>query len=188
MKTGLFFGSFNPIHIGHLIIANHFAQYAGLEHIWFVVSPQNPLKKTKDLLDQNHRLNMVKLAIENNPALVASNVEFYLPAPSYTIHTLHHLETVYPKNKWVMIMGGDTVETLPEWKDYETLIEKYDMLVYPRPNHNLDPASFPKRIKVVNDVPVMEISATYIRRAIRDKKNCRYLLPEAVHQYIMRNE
>ena len=85
-------------------------------------------------------------------------------------------------------MGGDTVETLPEWKDYETLIEKYDMLVYPRPNHTLDPATFPKRIKVVNDVPVMEISATYIRHAIRDKKNCRYLLPEAVHQYIMRNE
>ncbi len=187
MKTGLFFGSFNPIHTGHLIIANHFAQGLDLQQVWFVVSPQNPLKKSEDLLDQDHRLNMVKLAIENNDYLKSCDVEFYLPKPSYTIDTLRHLEIKYPSNTWVLIMGADTVETLPKWKDYLKIVDQYEILIYPRPFYDASQASVYPNLKLISDVPLIEISATYIRTAIRAGKNCRYLLPEKVYEYIMRN-
>jgi len=187
VKTGLFFGSFNPVHIGHLIIANQFAQNAGLDQVWFVVSPQNPLKDSRELLDQQHRLNMVQLAINDNPALKACDIEFHLPRPSYTIDTLHELNQHYPENTWALIMGADTVDTLPKWKNYEELVSKYEMLVYPRPNYPIDEARLPPGIKLINDVPVIDISATYTRTAIKSGKNCRYLLPEKVYEYIMVN-
>ena len=185
MKIGLFFGSFNPIHIGHLIIANHFAQNGGLDQVWFVVSPQNPLKDSSELLDQQHRLNLVQLAIENNSALQSCDVEFHLPKPSYTIDTLHELKNQYVENDWVLIMGADTVDTLPKWKNYEELVSNYEMVVYPRPNYPLDPSKLPAGIKLIHDVPVIDISATYTRTAIKAGKNCRYLLPEKVYEYIM---
>ena len=187
MKIGLFFGSFNPIHIGHLIVANHFAQNSGLDQVWFTVSPQNPLKDSSELLDEQHRLNMVELAIENNASLKASDIEFNLPKPSYTIDTLHELKNKFPENTWVLIMGADTVETLPKWKNYEELVSGYEMLVYPRPNYPLDYKTLPDGIKLIHDVPVIDISATYTRTAIKSGKNCRYLLPEKVYDYIIRN-
>ena len=187
MKTGLFFGSFNPIHTGHLIIANYFAQGLDLQQVWFVVSPQNPLKNSEDLLDQEHRLNMVKLAIENNAYLKACDEEFYLPKPSYTIDTLNHLEIKYPANQWVLIMGADTVATLPQWKDYRKIADQYEILIYPRPFYSMKEISMFPGMKLIKEVPLIEISATYIRTAIRAGKNCRYLLPEKVYEYIMRN-
>ena len=167
MKTGLFFGSFDPIHIGHLIIANHFAQNAGLDQVWFVVSPQNPLKDSRELLDQQHRLNMVQLAIENNTSLQACDIEFHLPKPSYTIDTLHELKNKFPENTWVLIMGADTVDTLPKWKNYEELVSDYEMVVYPRPNYPIDPSKLSPGIKLIHDVPVIDISATYTRTVIK---------------------
>ncbi len=187
MKIGLFFGSFNPIHTGHLIIANHFAQGLDLQQVWFVVSPQNPLKKSEDLLDQEHRLKMVELAIENNDNLKSSDIEFHLPKPSYTIDTLNNLREKYPDHEWVLIMGADSVGTLPMWKEYEKLISDFEILVYPRPFYTIsEPSLFPN-MKLINNVPLIEISATYIRTAIKAGKNCRYLLPESVYGYIMKN-
>lgn len=184
MKTGLFFGSFNPIHVGHLIIANHLAQFTDLDQVWFVVTPQNPLKNKKDLLNQNLRLEMVQIATEYDPKLKTSNIEFQLPKPSYTINTLLHLEEKYPDRTWVLIMGADTVETLPKWKNYETLINNYEIYVYPRPYYEIDESSLNPNIKLIKDVPLMEISASYIRKLIKEKKNSRYLLPESVYKYI----
>jgi len=188
LKTGLFFGSFNPIHTGHLIIANHFAQNEGLDQVWFVVSPQNPFKDTSDLLDQEHRLKMVQIAIEGNAALSVSDIEFQLPSPSYTIDTLRKFEEVYPDNTLVLIMGADTAETLPKWKNYEKLVSNYEILVYPRPNYRLDARLLPPGIKLIHDVPVIDISATYTRTAIKAGKNCRYLLPDKVYRYIIEKE
>lgn len=185
MKIGLFFGSFNPIHIGHLIVANHFAQNAGLDQVWFTVSPQNPLKDSRELLDEQHRLNMVELAIENNASLKGCDIEFHLSKPSYTIDTLHELKKQFPENTWVLIMGADTVETLPKWKNHEELLSGYEILVYPRPNYPLDHSKLPGNIKLIHDVPVIDISATYTRIAIKSGKNCRYLLPEKVYEYII---
>lgn len=184
MKTGLFFGSFNPIHVGHLIIANHLAQFTDLDQVWFVVTPQNPLKDKKDLLNQNLRLEMVQIATEYDPKLKTSNIEFQLPKPSYTINTLLHLEEKYPDRTWVLIMGADTVETLPKWKNYETLINNYEIYVYPRPYYEIDESSLHSNIKLIKDVPLMEISASYIRKLIKERKNSRYLLPESVYKYI----
>jgi nicotinate-nucleotide adenylyltransferase len=184
VKTGLFFGSFNPVHVGHLIIANHLAQYTDLKQVWFVVTPQNPLKNKKDLLNQNLRLEMVQLATEDDSKLRTCDIEFHLPKPSYTINTLLHLEEKYPERTWVLIMGADTVETLPKWRNYETLLNNYEIYVYPRPYYEVDETKLAPNIKLIKDVPIMEISASYIRKIIKEQKNSRYLLPEKVYKYI----
>jgi nicotinate-nucleotide adenylyltransferase len=183
-KTGLFFGSFNPIHVGHLIIGSHLAHYTDLSQVWYVVSPQNPLKEKKELLKQNLRLEMVQLATEDDPKLRTSDIEFHLSQPSYTINTLLHLEEKYPDRKWVLIMGADNVATLPKWKNYETLISNYEIYVYPRPYYEIDEASLAPNIKLIKDVPLMEISASYIRRAIRERTNARFFLPDKVFEFI----
>lgn len=184
LKTGLFFGSFNPIHVGHLIIGSHLAYNTDLEQVWYVVSPQNPLKDKKELLRQNLRLEMVQLATEDDPRLKTSDIEFHLPTPSYTINTLMHLEEKYPGRKWVLIMGADTVETLPKWKNYEVLMANYEIYVYPRPYYEIDESKLPENIKLIKDVPLMEISASYIRRALRERRNGRYFLPAKVYDFI----
>ncbi|MBK8888105.1 MAG: nicotinate-nucleotide adenylyltransferase [Saprospiraceae bacterium] len=184
MKTGLFFGSFNPVHIGHMIIANHMIQYTDLKEIWMVVSPHNPLKSKASLAKDSDRLHLVQLAIDDNPHIKASNIEFSLPVPSYTIDTLIHLQEKYPKREFCLIMGGDNVESLPKWKNYELLLQNYDIYVYERPGYNTTLAEDNPRIKIVKDVPMMDISATFIRNAIRDKKSIQYLVPEKVFDYL----
>jgi len=184
MKTGLFFGSFNPVHIGHMIIANHMIQYTDLKEIWMVVSPHNPLKSKASLAKDSDRLHLVQLAIDDNPHIKASNIEFSLPVPSYTIDTLIHLQEKYPKREFCLIMGGDSVESLPKWKNYELLLQNYDIYVYERPGYNTTLAADYPRIKIVKDVPMMDISATFIRNAIRDKKSIQYLVPEKVFDYL----
>ena len=184
MKTGLFFGSFNPVHVGHMIIANHMIQYTDLKEIWMVVSPHNPLKSKASLAKDSDRLHLVQLAIDDNPHIKASNIEFSLPVPSYTIDTLIHLQEKYPKREFCLIMGGDNVESLPKWKNYELLLQNYDIYVYERPGYNTTLAEDNPRIKIVKDVPMMDISATFIRNAIRDKKSIQYLVPEKVFDYL----
>lgn len=184
MKTGLFFGSFNPVHIGHMIIANHMIQYTDLKEVWMVVSPHNPLKSKASLAKDSDRLHLVQLAIDDNPHIKASNIEFSLPVPSYTIDTLIHLQEKYPKREFCLIMGGDSVESLPKWKNYELLLQNYDIYVYERPGYNTTLAADYPRIKIVKDVPMMDISATFIRNAIRDKKSIQYLVPEKVFDYL----
>ena len=184
MKTGLFFGSFNPVHIGHMIIANHMIQYTDLKEVWMVVSPHNPLKSKASLAKDSDRLHLVQLAIDDNPHIKASNIEFSLPVPSYTIDTLIHLQEKYPKREFCLIMGGDSVESLPKWKNYELLLQNYDIYVYERPGYNTTLAEDNPRIKIVKDVPMMDISATFIRNAIRDKKSIQYLVPEKVFDYL----
>ncbi len=184
MKTGLFFGSFNPVHVGHMIIANHMIQYTDLNEIWMVVSPHNPLKSKASLAKDSDRLHLVQLAIDDNPHIKASNIEFSLPVPSYTIDTLTHLQEKYPKREFCLIMGGDSVESLPKWKNYELLLQNYDIYVYERPGYNTTLAADYPRIKIVKDVPMMDISATFIRNAIRNKKSIQYLVPEKVFDYL----
>lgn len=183
MKTGLFFGSFNPIHVGHMVLANYFLEFTDLDRIWFVVSPQNPFKEKKSLLAEHHRLQLVRLAVEDNPKMKASDIEFKLPQPSYTIHTLVYLQEKYPDNKFVLIMGADNLENLHKWKNYEQILNQYEIYVYPRKEANTNSTINHKNVKKV-DAPIIEISSTFIREAIKDKKDVRYFLSAAVWNYI----
>ncbi|ADX67633.1 MULTISPECIES: nicotinate (nicotinamide) nucleotide adenylyltransferase [Weeksella] len=181
MKVGLFFGSFNPIHIGHLIIANHFQQFSDLEQVWFVVSPQNPFKEKKSLANEYNRLEMVELAIQDYPNLRACSDEFHLPRPSYTIDTLTHLKEKYPRYDFSLIMGSDVLISLPKWKNADILLRDYSMYVYPRPGEIL--ADFDAKITIV-EAPLMEISSTFIRNAVKHNKNIKPMLPPKVWEYL----
>lgn len=183
MKVGLFFGSFNPVHTGHLVLANYMLEYTDLERIWFVVSPHNPLKKKSTLLDEKQRLLMVNLAIGDNIKLKASNIEFNLPQPSYTIVTLTYLKEKYPQHEFVLIMGADNLENFPKWKNYEEILKHHQLYIYPRPESDGGKLKDHPQIKLIN-APLMEISSTAIRQAIKEKKDMRYFMPEAVWQYI----
>ena len=184
-KIGLYFGTFNPIHIGHLTIANHMVEYSDLDEIWMIVTPHNPFKNKSSLLDNHHRLEMVYKATENYPKIIPSDIEFKLPQPNYTINTLVHLEERYPNKSFSLIMGEDNLKSLHKWKNYETILENYNVYVYPRISENKIPEQFlnnPKIIKVA--APIMEISSTFIRNAIKHNKNCSPLLPQKVLEYI----
>jgi nicotinate-nucleotide adenylyltransferase len=183
-KIGLFFGSFNPIHVGHLIIANHILEFTDLERIWFIVSPCNPLKNKDSLLDEKQRLYMVKLAIDSNPNFKASDVEFKLSVPSYTIKTLAYLTDEYPKYDFSLIMGSDNLQNFKKWKNYETILELYSIYVYPRPDTDIEEWLDCSNIHLVDNVPVMEMSASHIRKMIKEKKSIQYLVPEKVRKYI----
>lgn len=183
MKIGLFFGSFNPVHIGHLIIANYMATQTDLDKVWMVVSPQNPLKPKKTLARDYDRLHMVRLGIGDNPKIEASNVEFHLPIPSYTVDTLAHLKEKYPGKEFALIMGGDNIATLNQWKNYEVLLENYDIYVYRRPGAPAGPFDEHPRVRFF-DAPLMDISATYIRDCLKKGHSARYLLPDAVWEYL----
>lgn len=183
MKVGLFFGSFNPVHTGHLVLANYMLEYTDLERIWFVVSPHNPLKKKSTLLDEKQRLQMVDLAIGDNIKLKASNIEFNLPQPSYTIVTLTYLKEKYPQHEFVLIMGADNLGNFHKWKNYEEILKHHQLYIYPRPESDGGKLKDHPQIKLIN-APLMEISSTAIRQAIKEKKDMRYFMPEAVWQYI----
>ncbi len=182
-KTGLFFGSFNPIHVGHLIVASEIVENSPLDHLWFVISPQSPFKKKKNLLKDHHRLNLVKEAIKDDARFRASDVEFTLPKPGYTIHTLTVLDEKYPGRTFALIMGTDNLSTLHKWKNYREILERYPIYVYPRPGYDPGNLSQHPAIKLV-DAPLMEISAKMIREGIRQGKDMRYLLDEGVYDYI----
>ena len=198
MKIGLYFGTFNPIHVGHLIIANHMAEHTDLDQIWMVVTPHNPLKKKSTLLDDYHRLHMVHLATDTYTKIKPSDIEFKLPQPNYTITTLLHLQEKYPENEFALIMGEDNLKSLHKWKNYEAILEHYSIYVYPRIEaiennqktidtgaENTSFANHPK-IKII-DAPVVEISATFIRNSIKKGKNIRPLLPHNVWEYLDHN-
>lgn len=182
MKVGLYFGSFNPIHTGHLIIANHIANHTEIEEVWFIVSPQNPFKNTASLLNEQHRLSLVKIAIDGEKKLKASNVEFKLPRPSYTADTLIYLCEKYPKNIFSIIMGSDGFQNIEKWKNYKYIINNYNILIYLRPSFEIK-STLPKNIKIV-DAPLLEISSTLIRKNIKENKSIRYLVPDEVMEEI----
>lgn len=183
MKIGLFFGSFNPVHIGHLIIANYMATQTDLDKVWLVVSPQNPLKPKKTLARDYDRLHLVRLGIGDNPRLQASNVEFDLPKPSYTVDTLAFLKEKYPERNFALIMGGDNLASLHLWKNYEQILANYDIYVYKRPAVDLGALATHPRVRIC-EAPLLDISATYIRDCLRNGKSVRYLVPEAVWEYL----
>ena len=185
MKIGLYFGSFNPVHNGHLIIANYVVQNSALDQVWFVISPQNPLKKSNSLLNEYHRLHLVQIAIEDEPSLRASDIEFRLPKPSYTIDTLTYLQEKYPAHEFSVIMGSDSYQNLPSWKNYQQLLKNYDIIVYERPGYNA-PVYEGSQTTLLK-APLLEISSTYIRKIIREGKSIRYLVPEKVLVEIEQN-
>ncbi|RBN49865.1 nicotinate (nicotinamide) nucleotide adenylyltransferase [Flavobacterium psychrolimnae] len=188
MKIGLYFGTFNPIHVGHLIIANHMAEHSDLDQIWMVVTPHNPLKKKNTLLDDYHRLQMVHLATEDFPKIKPSDIEFKLSQPNYTINTLVHLEEKYPKYEFSLIMGEDNLKSLHKWKNYEVILENHDIYVYPRIAIETENILFKDHPKIhMIDAPVVEISSTFIRDNIKKGKNVQPLLPAKVWEYIDHN-
>ena len=185
MKIGLFFGSFNPVHHGHLIIANHIAMTTNLDEVWFVVSPQNPFKKAGTLLNENHRYHLLQLAIEGEKKLRVSNIEFKLPKPSYTVNTLAYLQEKYPTHTFSLIMGSDGFQNLDKWKNAEVIIQHYPITIYKRPGFeitNTHGASI-----TITDAPLLEISSTHIRYLIRKGLSIRYLVPDVVKEEIENN-
>ena len=184
-KIGLFFGSFNPIHIGHWILANYIVEYTDLDELWFVVSPQNPLKSKKSLLHDHDRYDMVEMAIKNYPKMRVSDIEFSMPRPSYTIDSLTYLRERYPEYTFGLIMGEDNLVSLPKWKNYETLIKNHQIIVYPRVlSQDADKEIITHENICKINAPIIELSATEIRKMIREKKNVRPMLPPEVFEYI----
>ena len=186
-KVGLYFGSFNPIHIGHLVIANYMASQTDLDEVWLVVSPQNPLKEKSTLANDYDRLHLVQLAVEDNPRLSASDIEFGLPKPSYTIDTLTYLREKHPTINFTLIMGGDNLLTLPRWKNYELLLRDYRIYVYLRPEYELGELADHDSVSLFSEVPQMHISSSYIRRCMAKGESIRYLVSEPVFQYLEDN-
>ena len=182
MKTGLFFGSFNPVHTGHMIIANFMATQTDLDQVWLVVSPHNPLKNKNALANDFTRLHLVNLAIGNNPRLSASNIEFSLPRPSYTIDTLACLKEKYPGREFVLIMGGDSLATLHKWKNHEILLRDYQIYLYKRPRTEDGPFANHPNVRHF-EAPMIDISATYIRQCLLKGKSVQYLVPDDVFEY-----
>jgi nicotinate-nucleotide adenylyltransferase len=182
-KTGLFFGSFNPVHVGHLIIANYMATQTNLRQVWFVVSPHNPLKPKESLARDYDRLHLVRLAIGDNPLLRASDIEFGLPKPSYTIDTLTHLREKYPNREFALIMGSDNLDTLHKWKNYELILRDYHLYVYQRPDTPTPELAEHPHVRLF-DAPMMYISASYIRNCLQFGKSIQYLVPDAVYKYL----
>lgn len=183
MKVGLFFGSFNPIHTGHMIIASVIYESTDLDRIWFIVSPQNPFKKNNNLLSEHDRLDLVREAIHDDYHFHASNVEFSMPRPSYTIDTLTYLSEQYPDYDFKLIIGEDNLASFPKWKNHEVILERYGLLVYPRPNAQpTELADHPSVVKI--EAPEMDISATLLRKMIRENRSIKYLVPEGVRELI----
>ncbi len=191
MKIGLYFGTFNPIHVGHLIIANHLAEYSDLEQIWMVVTPHNPHKQKNTLQDDYQRLHLVRLATEEYSKIKPSDIEFKLPQPNYTVNTLAHLKDNYPQHEFSLIMGEDNLKSLHKWKNHEYILENHDIYIYPRVTETIELEagsvlqSHPRIHKV--DAPIVEISSTFIRENIKNKKNIRPLLSEKVWEYVDHN-
>ncbi len=185
MKIGLYFGTFNPIHVGHLIIANHLAEHSDLDQIWMIITPHNPFKEKKTLLDDYQRLHLVNLATEDYPKIKPSDFEFKLPQPNYTVNTLAHLQDKFPQHKFSLIIGEDNLKNLHKWKNYETILENHEVYVYPRISSDLENIQFKNHPKIhIVNAPIVEISSTFIRENIKNRKNVQPLLPNKVWEYI----
>lgn len=185
MKIGLFFGTFNPIHIGHLIIANYTAEFSDLDQVWFVITPMSPFKQKKSMLDNLHRLAIANVAVEDYPNLKTSDIEFKLPQPNYTINTLIHIEEKYPEHQFCLIMGEDNLKGFHKWKNYETILNNYQLYVYPRISDGVVESEFLKHPHVHRvEAPIVQISSTFIRKSIKNKKDIRAMLPANVWNYI----
>ena len=197
MKIGLYFGTFNPIHVGHLVIANYMAEFTNLEQVWLVVTPHNPLKDKSSLLNDRNRFALVQEAIFENSKLKASDVEFQLPKPSYTVTTLTYLQEKYPIHEFSLIMGEDNLRSLHKWYNHDVILQKHKIYVYPRvlttqeedevkviSNHLLNDYRSHKNVIICDDAPVMKVSSSFIREAIKNGKDVRYLLTEPVYKYI----
>ncbi|MDK2978810.1 MAG: nicotinate-nucleotide adenylyltransferase [Bacteroidales bacterium] len=186
MNTGLFFGSFNPIHIGHLAISNYMVEWGGLDEIWLIVSPQNPLKKEETLLDETQRLKMVQLALPDDSKIKPSAVEFNLPKPSYTIDTLNYLSNKYPDNQFKIIVGTDNFKSFHQWKNYKEILANYDILIYPRAGYDIGEYKNYPNVSLIN-APLIEISSSFIRKSLQNDKNVQYFLPCGIYDYIKTN-
>jgi len=182
MNVGLFFGSFNPFHIGHMAIASYIVEYTNLDQVWFVVSPQNPLKKKSSLLDQYHRLQIIRAEINDIDNLIASDIEFSLSQPSYTIDTLAYLIGKYQGYKFSLIMGADNINSISKWKNYMQIVSHHPIIVYPRPNINYK--EIYKNVTYLKDAPIIDVSSSFIRRSIKNKKKVSFLVPEKAWSYI----
>lgn len=188
MKIGLYFGTFNPIHVGHLIIANHLAEHSDLEQIWMVVTPHNPLKQKNTLLDDYQRLHLVRLATEEYPKIKPSDIEFKLPQPNYTVNTLAHLMEKYPQHEFSLIMGEDNLKSFHKWKNYDYILQNHDIYIYPRISQEAENLEFKNHPRIhLIEAPIVEISSTFIRDGIKSKKNIRPLLPHSVWEYVDHN-
>lgn len=184
-KIGLYFGTYNPIHVGHLTIANYMVEYTDLDEIWMVVTPHNPHKKKSSLLDNHHRIVMVDIALENYPKIKSSKIEFDLPQPNYTVNTLAVLEEKYPEANFCLIMGEDNLKSFHKWKNYEVILDRYQMYVYPRISEGAVETQFDNHPKITKvNAPIMELSSTFIRKAIKAGRNIKPMLPDAVWSYI----
>lgn len=187
MNIGVFSGSFNPVHVGHLILANYIVEFTEIEEVWFVVSPQNPFKEEAELLDEHIRLQMVEIALEDYTKLKASDFELLMPKPSYTIDTLNALKEKYPEHNFTLIIGADNWSYFENWKEHDKILANHNLKVYPRLGYRI---SIPNKLKAkveALDSPIIEISSTFIRESIKAKKNVRPFLPENVHEYIIEN-
>ncbi len=184
-KIGLYFGTFNPIHIGHLILANHFAETTDLDEVWFVVTPQNPMKRKDSILDNHHRLELVYKATYDYPKLLPSDIEFGLPMPNYTINSLTYIEEKHPDKQFVLLMGEDNLVSFPKWKNYELILDRYELYVYPRKTDRTIPKPFQNNPKInLIDAPQIELSSSAIRKAIKMNQNIRPLLPPESWLYL----
>ncbi|MDO7541427.1 MAG: nicotinate (nicotinamide) nucleotide adenylyltransferase [Flavobacteriaceae bacterium] len=184
-KIGLYFGTFNPIHIGHLILANHFAETTDLDEVWLVVTPQNPMKRKDSILDNHHRLELVYKATYDYPKLRPSDIEFGLPMPNYTINSLTHIEEKHPDKQFVLLMGEDNLVSFPKWKNYELILERYELYVYPRKTDRTIPKQFQNNPKInLIDAPQIELSSSAIRKSIKANQNIRPLLPPESWLYL----
>lgn len=182
-KIGLFFGSFNPIHIGHMVIASWFVEFTDMDMVWFVVSPQNPLKEKKSLLADHHRLALVRIALEDDARFQVSDIEFKIPKPSYTIDTLTYLEEKYPDKEFTLLIGSDQLPTFDKWKNPDRLLELYSVYVYARSGYRNSKYDHHPKVKIF-ETPLMNISSTFIRQAIHEKRDVRYMLPLKVWEYM----
>jgi len=180
-KIALFFGSFNPIHIGHLALANHIAEFGGVDEVRFIVSPQNPFKRNLSLMDDEIRLSWVKQAIDDYPRFSVSDVEFSMPKPSYTSDTLERLSSMEPGNKFVLVMGGDNIASFAGWRRYEWILENYEILVYPRLDGPTEiPEAWRSRVTMLSDAPRIEVSSTFVRKSIKEGKDVRFFVPQRI--------
>lgn len=185
MNIGLFFGSFNPIHIGHCIITNYILEFTDIDEVWFIISPQNPFKQTENLLDENIRLEIVNLAIKQNAKMLAKDIEFNMPKPSYTIDTLKKLQELHKEHNFSIILGSDNLKNIDKWKDANIIVDSYQILVYPRLNYDIDKIN--KNIKILS-APIVEISSSFIRENINKNRNLKFFLPPEVYLFIKKNK
>ncbi len=184
MKIGLYFGSFNPVHNGHLIIAQHVLNFSGADKVWMMVTPQNPLKNSNSLLNENDRYHLVQLALKDHPNIIANNQEFTLPRPSYTIDTLTYLSQKYPQHEFSVTMGSDSFSNIHRWKNYEQILKNYSIIIYQRPGFEVNENN--NRIEILQ-APLLDISSTFIRELILQQKNIQFLVPSSVKEYIDEN-